>query len=512
LACNKNLIEDLKELENEGLVIEKPFKKVVKAGLALIVGDNLGQHMLAEMNACFSSGNICRVCSAKYVDVCKKQLLYDEIEENYHTEFLTKEKYDAFADLAVENGSQSEATHGIKGHCVFNVLESFHCADQCAPCLGHDYLEGCFAYDVQFYLDMIINKEKILSVEDFNNKLQKVKLSSRDAKNRPKPFKKGANKYEGNAGSLRVLSRILTLILSPVLEDSCIEEYLIKLHEVGEIITAPVLSITEIDVTMDQIIKEYLDLRAGAVEALGMPNPRPKHHFISHYPRSYKNTGPLICTWAMRLESKHTYFKGVVRAAKNFKNIPLTCANRHQLAQISYCYQGLFPKFQLEIPDTAPHVFEIQRITKDPLVIQFLSSLNPQGLSPKSIKIFGTLYEAGSILIMEKLSFGLLKVGLVRCISCNENKVSFSVSSYEASQSKFGYYVTTRFVSECEVVSYDTLADYYPLVMIGTKEAFSFILHHFITEKQNGPARPGQHPQCSLVGQGGQQAVGQVRG
>ena len=481
LACNRNFIEDMKHLETEGIAIEKPLKQVVKAGLALIVGDNLGQHMLSEMSSSFSSGNICRVCNATYDDVCKKNLLYSGIDGDYSTEILTKERYDTFADLAVENGVQSRETHGIKGHCVFNELGSFHCVEQCAPCLGHDYFEGCYAYDVQFYLNFLVHKEKLLSLNDLNLLIKNAKLSSRDAKNRPKPFKKGADKYEGNAGSLRVLSRILTTILSSVLEDSCTEEYLIKLHELGEIITAPSLTITEIEVTMTQIITEYLDLRAGAVEALGMPNARPKHHFLYHYPRAYRNLGPLIYVWAMRLESKHTFFKGVVRAAKNFKNVPLTCALRHQRAQITYRYQGLFPTHRLEIPDAAPRVTDAKKMFEDPLLKQYLSSLNHDTLIPKFIKIFGTRYEAGQVLIVKKLDFGLLKVGLIRCITCTGTDVNFLVSSFEASQSKFGYYVTTKVLAPSEIVSYATIHDYYPLEMRGTIEAFSFCLHHFIT-------------------------------
>ena len=52
----------------------------------------------------------------------------------------------------------------------------------------------------------------------------------------------------------------------------------------------------------------------------------------------------------MRMESKHTYFKGVIKASKNFKNAPKTCASRHQLAQVSYRFYGLFPISKFDIP------------------------------------------------------------------------------------------------------------------------------------------------------------------
>ena len=50
VACNKNMVEDLKDLEDKGIEVKNPSTKVLKAGLALVVGDNLGQHMLSEMN------------------------------------------------------------------------------------------------------------------------------------------------------------------------------------------------------------------------------------------------------------------------------------------------------------------------------------------------------------------------------------------------------------------------------------------------------------------------------
>ena len=92
------------------------------------------------MNCCFSSGHICRICNADYTSVCKDHLLYSECNETYKTELLTKDSYDKLADLAVEEGASLQ-TRSIKGHCVFNELESFHCVDQLPPCIGHDFYE-----------------------------------------------------------------------------------------------------------------------------------------------------------------------------------------------------------------------------------------------------------------------------------------------------------------------------------------------------------------------------------
>ena len=63
-ACYGRLVKDIKDLEENGITIEKPFSRVVKAGLCYMVGDNLGQHAISEMSECFSSGHICEICIA----------------------------------------------------------------------------------------------------------------------------------------------------------------------------------------------------------------------------------------------------------------------------------------------------------------------------------------------------------------------------------------------------------------------------------------------------------------
>ena len=336
---------------------------------------------------------------------------------------------------------------------------------------------------MQHYIDYLINKEKLLSAEEFNSKIKNAKLSSRDARNRPKPFKTRAknSKYEGNAGSLRVLSRILTTILTSLLDLSETGKFLVKLHEVSEIITAPKLTMYEIEEVMSQIILEYLDLRVEGITLLKMSNPRPKHHFLSHYSRSFAFHGPLIQLWAMRMEGKHVFFKNVMRSSKNFINAPFTCANRHQMAQISYAYNGLFSSSPIEIPDDSVSVSDILRINNETEMKNYYLGLNRQALVPKPLLIFGTKFQTGNVIIIKKESFGSLKVGMIRSMSFCDNEVNFAVATFIANQSKHGFYVTTKALSSCERVDFQSLLDYHPLEMIGSSKSFLFTLHHYVS-------------------------------
>ena len=331
----------------------------------------------------------------------------------------------------------------------------------------------------------IINTEKLMTAEEFNQKLSDFKLNQRDARNRPNLFKtrKKNSKYEGSAGSLRVLGRIITPLLSSVLDGSRAGEMLIKLVEVSELITAPKLTYYEIEVVMTETIQEYLDHRIAAIEKLAMPNPKPKHHMLSHYPDSYMRYGPLIMLWGMRMESKHVFFKTVVKAAKNFKNVTKTCAQRHQLAQISYQYLGLFPRSKFEIPDNSVTVEGMKATTSDPFLKLYLRKLNLNALVLKNIKIYGTLYIIGNVLVLMKLSPGTLKVGLIKAISFHEEEVNFGVTTFVALQNRYNFYVTTEKMSDFETLNYKDLQDYYPLQRYGALDAFSFPLHHYVSEK-----------------------------
>ena len=61
---------------------------------------------------------------------------------------------------------------------------------------------------------------------------------------------------------------------------------------------------------------------------------RPKHHYLSHYSNLINEFGILIKIWTLRYESKHTFFKMMVRLLKNFKNITGTLAYKHELYQL----------------------------------------------------------------------------------------------------------------------------------------------------------------------------------
>ena len=152
------------------------------------------------MSENFSSGPICRWCVATHDETCAKGKCFSG-SGGYYPEETTR----AWYDQQVQNAEAKEPSHGIKRRCAFNKCISFHCIDQQPPCLGHDLFEGVVAYDLQLYLQHIVTREKLIDVEELNQRIKAAHLSRRDARNRPKSFKvrKNNSKFEGNAGSIR---------------------------------------------------------------------------------------------------------------------------------------------------------------------------------------------------------------------------------------------------------------------------------------------------------------------
>ena len=55
----------------------------------------------------------------------------------------------------------------------------------------------------------------------------------------------------------------------------------------------------------------------------------PKFHYLIHLPNQILRFGSPRAVWCMRFEGKNGYFKDLINC--NFRNVPLSLANRHQL-------------------------------------------------------------------------------------------------------------------------------------------------------------------------------------
>lgn len=89
-------------------------------------------------------------------------------------------------------------------------------------------------------------------------------------------------------------------------------ELVLLLRELVEFVCAPRLSESQI-AYMKDLIELYVESRQELFPRVKL---RPKHHYLLHYAHLSLQFGPLIHTWTMCFESKHSYLKGVLGQVK----------------------------------------------------------------------------------------------------------------------------------------------------------------------------------------------------
>ena len=102
-------------------------------------------------------------------------------------------------------------------------------------------------------------------------------------------------------------------------------------------------SLTEIEILHLKYRYLIVDFIKDKHENFSSLQLRPKHHFLQHYPLLVLNFGPLRNCFALRFQSKHSYFKRIVVATKNSVNVCLTIAVNHQRLQACLLESGLLP-------------------------------------------------------------------------------------------------------------------------------------------------------------------------
>ncbi|KAK3929752.1 Dynein heavy chain, cytoplasmic [Frankliniella fusca] len=157
------------------------------------------------------------------------------------------------------------------------------------------------------------------------------KYSTTDSRDKPIPPCDGAKKLAGGAWQNWTLLRMFPLLIGDRIQktDDPVWLALIRLTEIMDIITAPLIHHSFL-AHLQFIINDYLSLRVSSFPEVQL---RPKHHYLTHYPKLIPEFGNLMKAWTLRFESKHSCFKQLSRVMRNFKNITYSLSEKHQLYQ-----------------------------------------------------------------------------------------------------------------------------------------------------------------------------------
>ena len=183
----KPLLEDMLKLE-QGIEIELPFRRTIKVGFMLHIGDNLESHSLGGFSTCFSSRDVCRICHVQYHQLETK---IHDCTENGSNSYWSTDEYDRIVDALYPRKSYEEDitianledhlfdevqepeneqsspmeeadsdnegnfeeeeeevpnSFGLRGRCPFSDLATFHPTYSFPLDFLHDFCEGKIKY------------------------------------------------------------------------------------------------------------------------------------------------------------------------------------------------------------------------------------------------------------------------------------------------------------------------------------------------------------------------------
>lgn len=381
------IVRDLKKLEDVG--VEVSPGNFVKAGVAYIAGDNLGHHNLGGFVENFSKSHyFCRYCvihrhnlnnfedeqdeedGEEEIDEIGEESSEgeDEQDEEDQEEEMDEDGEDDSCDSSDSSESESDdssdevfksfvdrsfpkrtveryeeallrkppskpSEEGIKFNSIFNKLKSFHvCSPGLSPCLGHDIAEGVAAYDLQLFTNYFVKTKKWFSYDYLQKRMDSFKYSSSDNRDQPVcPTEKG-KKVPGGAWQVITFLRLYPLFVGHKIQDPTDNVWtaLLKLTEIVEITVAPDIHVSFV-AHLQAVINDYLSLRVACFPLHPL---KCKHHYIRHYSRLVLELGVLLKNWSLRFESKHSFFKSIMRVLRCYKNVTLSLSEKHQLFQV----------------------------------------------------------------------------------------------------------------------------------------------------------------------------------
>lgn len=286
----KPLIDDIISPQTEGVDLGR--FGILKGKVVLVLGDNLGSHMIGGFLENFTGNYFCRYCLATKECLETGLCLPGEFTQR------TPVNYDAAVNyIQCHNVDNFE---GIKQQSPLHTIPGFHvCAPSLPPCLGHDLFEGVVPADLTLCLRYFVLEKKWLTFAYINRQIELLKLKGAEAKDRPPFINASSGKVSGHAVQIWVFLRFMPLCVGDKTADTsdCVWQLILVMREVVELVCAPRSSPEQVS-HMNDKIEAYIELRMKCFPDNKL---KPKHHYITHYPALTMQCGPLIHIWTFIL-------------------------------------------------------------------------------------------------------------------------------------------------------------------------------------------------------------------
>ena len=265
------LIQDLKTLESDGIIIERPEGNLrLHGSLLAVIGDNLGAHAIGGFVENFTSFRYCRFCF-----MTKENMR--QCAECSGLPMRTTEMYNQQADIVQRNNALA-TTYGINRKSVLNELNFFHIIGGLPSDIAHDLFEGVIPVVLTLVIKAFV-QSGFFSLNLLNEQILDFHFSDIDKSNQPKLLPKTLSKFKvsQSASQTWCLFRFLPLMIG-----HCIPlgnskwECVLLLHNIVFYATSLALRACHIEYLRD-MIEEFLEC---FLEEFPEQHLKPKFHFL----------------------------------------------------------------------------------------------------------------------------------------------------------------------------------------------------------------------------------------
>jgi hypothetical protein len=193
----------------------------------------------------------------------------------------------------------------------------------------HCLLEGAFSSTLALLLQTLCLEDKLFTLDQLNDFLQKFPFSSVDRHHKPFMIEKchvQGGSIKQKAATMLMLTYILPFFFGRYTTNiNRHYNHYLTLTKIVHIAFSPESDGTT-SVLLANLIEEYC---LQLPDLYPHDSVKPKCHFLTHFPSAIREFGALRNHSTMRFEGKHGWFKQF--RYHNFTNLPMTVAFKHQL-------------------------------------------------------------------------------------------------------------------------------------------------------------------------------------
>lgn len=400
----KILANQLKPLEDDGILIGD---KRIYFAPTLILGDNLGINLNLGLPTGFRANYHCKTC---YMPKALMEVTCSE-DENL---IRTADHYDSCIKAIARGGE----TYGLSFHTNLNILSSFNFSRNLIADIMHDLMSGVFIYGVVQILKKSTDQKKF-SLRDFNEIKNNFDYGAKDKSYIVEDI---LNTHLAN-GTIRChareswnLIKYLPAILSKLLPLNCpIRKYGSILCELLEYCLKN--SYTEDDLNyLDSIVRKHNQEFLRLFNVDGRRPLPPKAHYLLHYSRIIRNSGPLKFLSSMRYEAKHQQLKAYANVCSSRRNFCFSLSKK-------ICFQFSYNLLKNEN--------YLKKVTD--MRVKRPSHTNSSAIKDRTncskVKYKGTMYETGDFIFSNCLesAYKLFEIG----VDSSKDDVIFMTRKYK---------------------------------------------------------------------------------